>query len=126
MAKKSKADRTDPKKNKSLAIRNILEKSLLAKHLGKGKILVVTNETVAPLLRPAIGAMLLGLDYSVLQLPDGETYKNMDILNQIYSFLLSHNYDRGCTLIACVPFWRSPRRVASRVQRVRLGERSLQ
>jgi 3-dehydroquinate synthase len=62
---------------------------------------VVTNETVAPLLRPTIGAMLLGLDYSVLQLPDGETYKNMDILSQIYSFLLSHNYDRGCTLIAC-------------------------
>jgi len=26
MAKKSKADRSDPKKNKSLAIRNILEK----------------------------------------------------------------------------------------------------
>ncbi len=81
--------------------RNILQSSLLAKHLGKGKILVVTNETVAPLLRPAIEAMLAGRDYQVLQLPDGETYKNIDILNEIWSFLLTHNYSRSCTLIAC-------------------------
>jgi 3-dehydroquinate synthase len=81
--------------------RGILDKSLAAKHLGKGKVLVVSNETVAPLLRPAIGAMLTGFNYEVLQLPDGETYKSIDILNEIYSFLLDHNYDRGCTLIAC-------------------------
>jgi 3-dehydroquinate synthase len=81
--------------------RNILEGSLLAKHLGKSRILVVSNETVGPLLRPALDAMLSGRDYKVLQLPDGEIHKNLDILNEIYSFLLAHNYDRGCTLIAC-------------------------
>ncbi|HEX5055386.1 MAG TPA: 3-dehydroquinate synthase [Gammaproteobacteria bacterium] len=81
--------------------RNILEASLLAKHLGKGRVLVVSNETVAPLLRPSLDAMLSGRDYNVLQLPDGEIHKNLDILNEIYSFLLAHNYDRSCTLIAC-------------------------
>jgi 3-dehydroquinate synthase len=81
--------------------RNILESSLLAQHLGKGRVLVVSNKTVAPLLRPALGAMLVGFDYNVLQLPDGEIYKSMDMLNEIYSFLLGNNYDRNCTLIAC-------------------------
>ncbi|HEY3486562.1 MAG TPA: iron-containing alcohol dehydrogenase, partial [Gammaproteobacteria bacterium] len=81
--------------------RNILQKSLLAKHLPNGKILVVSNETVAPLLRASLDSLLSGLDYNVLQLPDGETYKNIDTLNEIYSFLLSHNYDRQSTLIAC-------------------------
>ncbi len=81
--------------------RNILEQPLLARHLSKGRILLVTNETVAPLLRTTLDALLAGLDYNVLQLPDGETYKNIEILNGIYSFLLGHNYDRSCTLIAC-------------------------
>src|SRR5262245_49452133 len=81
--------------------RNILEKPLLARHLSKGRILLITNETVAPLLRDTLDSLLAGLDYNVLQLPDGETYKNIEILNGIYSFLLGHNYDRSCTLIAC-------------------------
>lgn len=81
--------------------RNILQKQLLARHLGRGRVLVVSNETVAPLLQPALNAMLSGVDYNVLQLPDGEVYKNLEILNEIYSFLLSRNYDRSCTLIAC-------------------------
>jgi 3-dehydroquinate synthase len=81
--------------------RNILEKNLLTPHFARGKILVISNTTVTPLLRPAIDAMLTGYDYNVLQLPDGEIHKNLDILNEIYSFLLDHNYDRSCTLIAC-------------------------
>jgi len=33
-------------------------------------------------------------------LPDGESYKNLDELNRVFTALLSENFDRGCTLIA--------------------------
>jgi 3-dehydroquinate synthase len=33
-------------------------------------------------------------------LPDGEQYKNLDVLNTIYTALLENRFDRSCTLLA--------------------------
>jgi 3-dehydroquinate synthase len=76
------------------------DKDLLGKHLTGKQVLVVSNKTIAPLLKNAIAPLLQGVDYKLLELADGETHKNLQTLNEIYTFLLTHNYDRHCTLIA--------------------------
>lgn len=64
--------------------------------------LVVSNTTVAPLyaqmlmtaLRPKFGAV------DLVELPDGEQYKNWETLNSIFDALLTHGRDRKTTLFA--------------------------
>jgi len=72
----------------------------LTPHIRGQQIMVVTNETVGPLY---LNRLLAGLDgYRVerVVLPDGEAYKTLEVMDQIYSALLRARFDRGCTLIA--------------------------
>src|SRR5690606_30540309 len=39
-------------------------------------------------------------DVVVVELPDGEQYKTLDVAAQIYDTLLEHSFSRSCTLIA--------------------------
>lgn len=73
---------------------------LLAPFLGTGKILVVSNETVAPLYAQKLQALLAGREPEILLLPDGEQYKTLETVNRIYDQLLRGHYDRYCTLLA--------------------------
>lgn len=73
---------------------------LLLKHIPGNSVLVVSNETVAPLYLDKVSAMLNGLRQETLILPDGEAYKNLDTLNTIYDALLKHRLDRNTTIIA--------------------------
>lgn len=73
---------------------------LLRAHIRGRQVLVVSNETVAPLYLDRVLGMLTGLDVSSVILPDGEQYKNLDTLNTIYTALLEKRLNRGCTLIA--------------------------
>ncbi len=73
---------------------------LLRAHIRGRQVLVVSNETVAPLYLNRVLGMLTGLDVSSVILPDGEQYKNLDTLNTIYTALLEKRLNRGCTLIA--------------------------
>lgn len=66
----------------------------------KGRVLVVTNDTVAPLYLQRVLDALGGIEKDHLILPDGEQYKTLDTLNKIFDHLLERKYDRGCTLIA--------------------------
>lgn len=69
----------------------------------RGKqVLIVSNETVAPLYLSAMydGLVQAGLSVQTCILPDGEQYKNQDSINQIYDALLAHHFARDCTLIA--------------------------
>lgn len=65
------------------------------------QICIVTNETVAPLYQNRIEGMLRK-QYQVdtIVLPDGEMYKNLDTLTQIYDCLLQNKHNRTTTLIA--------------------------
>jgi len=65
-----------------------------------GSVFVVTNTTVGPLYLNKIEQALDGLKYDSIQLPDGEKYKNLDTLNQVYTKLLEGRFDRNTTLIA--------------------------
>lgn len=73
---------------------------LVTPHIRGKSAVVVSNTTVAPLYLEATQRLLSGLKHSAVILPDGEEYKNLDVLNQIYTHLLEHKADRKTTLIA--------------------------
>ena len=73
---------------------------LVTSHIRGKSAVVVSNTTVAPLYLQTTDAMLTGLKHSAAILPDGEEYKNLDTLNQIYTHLLENKADRKTTLIA--------------------------
>ncbi len=73
---------------------------LLKKHIPGTSALIVSNETVAPLYLEKTQAMLTGLKTASVILPDGEKYKNLEVLNHIYDGLLRNRFDRNTTVIA--------------------------
>ncbi len=80
---------------------NLLDShELLTQYIQGNSALIVSNETVAPLYIDKVTAALDGIKYQALILPDGEKYKNQEILNSIYDCLLSNHFDRNTTLIA--------------------------
>lgn len=76
------------------------QETLLKKHIPGNSALIVSNETVAPLYLAKTQSMLTGLRNEVVILPDGEKYKNLEVLNQIYDGLLRNRLDRNTTVIA--------------------------
>ena len=65
----------------------------LARH-----VVVVTNETVAPLYGETLVQTLPNANLVIVR--DGEAYKNLDTAREIYDELLALGADRGTTLIA--------------------------
>ncbi len=81
--------------------KNLLDRhELLTRHIPGKSVLVVSNETVAPLYMAKVEAALDQFKYKTLVLPDGEQYKNGETLNKVYDCLLSNQFDRNSTLIA--------------------------
>ncbi|RMG38504.1 MAG: 3-dehydroquinate synthase [Gammaproteobacteria bacterium] len=74
--------------------------SLLAPHVRGRQVMVVSNETVAPLYLERLLPALEGFEVAQVILPDGEEYKNLQVLDQIYTALLERRFDRSCTLVA--------------------------
>lgn len=64
------------------------------------QVLVVSNETVAPLYLQKVLDALHGFRVETVILPDGEQYKTLEILNQIFTALLEHRFNRSCCLLA--------------------------
>jgi 3-dehydroquinate synthase len=73
---------------------------LVTKHISGRQVMVVTNETIAPLYLDGITGLLDGFDLASVILPDGEQYKNIETLNSVFTGLLEHRFNRRCTLIA--------------------------
>src|SRR3990172_6727133 len=75
---------------------------LLTPHIPGRQVMVVTNETVAPLYLTSLRGALDSdsFQHEVVVLPDGEGYKNLETLNRIFDALLKHRFNRGCTLLA--------------------------
>jgi len=81
--------------------RNLLGKAeLLTPHIQSRQVLIVSNETVAPLYLEKVKPALTNYQAESVILPDGEQYKTLDTLNLIFDALLKHRFDRNCTLIA--------------------------
>ncbi|MDY6942587.1 MAG: 3-dehydroquinate synthase [Pseudomonadota bacterium] len=67
----------------------------------KGRqVLVVSNETVAPLYLETVRDSLAEFQHDSLILPDGEQFKTLDTVERIFDQLLQQRYGRDCTLIA--------------------------
>jgi len=76
------------------------EKKHLAPYIKGQQVMVVTNETVAPLYLEQTLASLTDFKTSSVILPDGEHYKTLEVLNKIFDQLLEQRFDRQCTLVA--------------------------
>jgi 3-dehydroquinate synthase len=72
----------------------------LCPHIPGQQIMLVSNETVAPLYLERAQTALAGLHHEAVILPDGERYKTLEVLNRIFDALLEKRFDRYCTLIA--------------------------
>ncbi len=73
---------------------------LVASHVSGRQVMIVTNETVAPLYLERTKALFSNFDVSVTVLPDGEQYKNLDTLNIVFDQLLEQRHSRKTTLVA--------------------------
>jgi 3-dehydroquinate synthase len=73
---------------------------LLVPHIRSKQVCIVTNTTVAPLYLEQVKQALAGFDVNTVVLPDGEAYKTLETVTQIYDHLLEWNYSRSATLIA--------------------------
>lgn len=80
---------------------------LLQSHIHGSKVLIVTNDRIAPMYLQKYQQLLLRKDSNkyyltvdTLVLPDGEEYKTMDIMQRILDKCLQLGLDRKATLIA--------------------------
>eukprot|EP00898_Chlorokybus_atmophyticus_P001158 jgi/Chlat1/2042/Chrsp17S02521 len=79
---------------------------LLQQHIPGSQVLIVTNETIAPLyLEQCIAAVKQGKRGEQLRvehviLPDGEQYKSMEVLMKVFDKALESRLDRGSTMVA--------------------------
>lgn len=73
---------------------------LLAPYIRGRQVMVVSNTTVAPLYMEKVVSALSDFRVEQVILPDGEKYKTLDTWNTIFDALLTHRFDRRCTLIA--------------------------
>jgi 3-dehydroquinate synthase len=79
---------------------DLLKTPLLAKHVSARQVMIVTNETVAPLYLELAKAQFSGCSVSTLVLPDGEQYKTLEYLERIFDALLENRHNRTTTLVA--------------------------
>jgi 3-dehydroquinate synthase len=81
--------------------RGVLEDSASYRPYIRGsQVMVVSNETVAPLYLDSLQGALQDFRVATVVLPDGEQYKTLDYLDRIFTALLEARFDRRCTLIA--------------------------
>ncbi len=72
----------------------------IASYISGKKVLIVTNETIAPLYLESLKRQLTDKQVDSVILADGEQYKNLDTLNLIFDQLIGNHHDRKTTLIA--------------------------
>jgi 3-dehydroquinate synthase len=73
---------------------------LLRAHISGRQVLIVTNDTVAPLYLQQAREAVADTQCHSVTLPDGERYKNWETLNRIFDALLENRCDRRVTVIA--------------------------
>ncbi|MEH6813236.1 MAG: 3-dehydroquinate synthase [Motiliproteus sp.] len=78
----------------------LTEAQLWTPYIKGSQVMIVTNETIAPLYLEQIERALSGKQLASVILPDGERYKNLDTLNLIFDALLQQRHNRTTTLVA--------------------------
>lgn len=73
---------------------------LIEKHIRASQVLIVTNETIAPLYLEKTKLLFTSYHCNVVILKDGERYKSLENLNLVFDKLLQEKHSRTTTLIA--------------------------
>jgi 3-dehydroquinate synthase len=78
----------------------LTQAELLTKHIRSKQVLIVTNETIAPLYLAKLQTVLGDYQVETVILPDGEQYKTLQYLEKVFDQLLAKKFSRNATLIA--------------------------
>ncbi len=78
----------------------LVKDSLLSNHIHSNDVIIITNETVAPLYLAQLSAALKNKNTQSIILPDGEKYKNLTTMESIFNNLLTHRCARDSTIVA--------------------------
>lgn len=73
---------------------------LIVPHVRGSQVMIVSNETVAPIYLDKTQQMFADFRTEAVLLPDGEQYKTLAVWETIFDALLSKRFDRRCTLVA--------------------------
>ena len=76
------------------------QRGILDAHLRHRDVLVVSNETVAPIYLEPVKALLTGSRVAATILPDGEQHKTMATVNHVLDALVGARYGRDCVIVA--------------------------
>ncbi|GFO71472.1 3-dehydroquinate synthase [Bathymodiolus japonicus methanotrophic gill symbiont] len=79
---------------------NLNKQELLTRHIKAKQVLIVTNETIAPLYLEQVSKHLQQYQLEVVVLADGEQYKNLVTMEHIFAALLGKRFSRNSTIIA--------------------------
>ena len=79
---------------------NILAQCQIADYIRGKQVMIVSNETIAPLHLQALIDQLEGFKIDQVILPDGEQFKNLASIELIFDQLLEKRHNRTTTLIA--------------------------
>ena len=79
---------------------NLLSSDYVRRHVRARQVMIVTNETIAPLYLDNVLAGLTGLQVDTVVLPDGERFKTLSTLETIFDALLEKRHSRTTTLVA--------------------------
>lgn len=80
--------------------RGLLEQDLIRRHVRGNQVMVVSNETIAPLYLETVTGNLADLQCDTLILPDGEQHKTLATLERIFDALMANRHSRTTTLVA--------------------------
>jgi 3-dehydroquinate synthase len=69
-------------------------------HVNGSQVLIVTNETIAPLYLDLVMPALESFQCKTVILPDGEIYKTLEVWETIFDALLQARFNRQCTIVA--------------------------
>ncbi|WP_428357696.1 3-dehydroquinate synthase [Methyloprofundus sp.] len=83
-----------------MGVGNLDKADLLIQHIKSKQVIIVTNETVAPLYLQQVSRHLQQFQVEVVILPDGEQYKTLSTVETVFTALLSKQFSRNATLIA--------------------------
>lgn len=78
----------------------LTDSSLLHALIPANQVMVVTNETIAPLYLDALVKSLGTKQVATCVLPDGEQAKRLDSMLPVFDELLANGFDRDCYLVA--------------------------
>ncbi|MDT8309981.1 MAG: 3-dehydroquinate synthase [Methylophaga sp.] len=76
------------------------EPALFTAHIKGKEVLIVSNETVAPLYLDQVKSALAAYRLETVILPDGEQFKTLEIMQRIFDGLLQARMSRQTTIIA--------------------------